>query len=221
MAEREHGYDRGWYRYSFETEELADRAIHGGGAEIGVRNFINRGYGKPHISFGVIYPERAGPSPAIGLHIHRDEPTGEDLEEWYIIVDGTGIQRFTNGDSVEFGPGDVIACYPGTGHSLEATGDAPVRLVSVTPKMFSSTVARPSDEWPERFTPRIHVLTTTEAKNALTAECTECGATWKRPEDDFGSNTLADWSVEHECTKPFTPIHVGLNEPMPSSANVS
>jgi mannose-6-phosphate isomerase-like protein (cupin superfamily) len=218
VSERDHGYDRGWCRYSFETEEFADRAIHGGGAEIGVKNFINRGYGKAHISYGIAYPERAGKWPAIGLHIHRDEPTGEDLEEWYIIVEGTGVQRFTNGDSVEFGPGDVIACYPGTGHSLEATGDTPVKFVSVTSKMFSTATPRPVDPWPDQFEPRIRVLTTTEAKNPLTAECSVCGARWEQPEEDFGSNTLADWSIEHECTEPFTPIHLGVDEAMPARA---
>ena len=211
MTERYHGYDRGWYRYSFETEEFADLAIHGGGAEIGVVNILNRGYGKPHISYGIIYPDRRGESPAIGLHIHRDDPTMEDLEEWYIIIDGTGIQRFTNGDSVEFGPGDVIACYPGTGHSLEATGDVPVRLVSITPRMFTANWSA-VDAWPERFAPRIHVLTTEDSKNPLTAECSDCGATWERPEGDLGGNTLADWSIEHACSKPFKPLHVGLNE---------
>jgi mannose-6-phosphate isomerase-like protein (cupin superfamily) len=221
MAQREHGYDRGWCRYSFDTEEFADRAIHGGGTEIGVVNFINRGYREAHISYGVIYPERRQEWPAIGLHVHRDNPTGEDSEEWYIIVEGTGIQRFTNGDSVEFVPGDVIACYPGTGHSIEATGDQPVRFVSVTPKMFRWREPRPFDPWPEKFEPRIRVLTATDAGNALTAECADCGSTWERSEHDFGSNLLADWAVEHECTKPHTPLRLRAGEPMPSSVPAS
>jgi mannose-6-phosphate isomerase-like protein (cupin superfamily) len=216
MDERYHGHDRGWYRYAFDTEPFVDRAIHGGGSEIGVVNFLNRGYDQPHISYGIVYPERRGDSPAIGLHIHRDEPTMEDLEEWYIIIEGTGIQRFTNGDSVEFGPGDVIACYPGTGHSLEATGDTPVRFVSITPRMFTANWSR-VDAWPETFEPRIRVLTIEDSMNPLTAECTDCGAKWQRPPDDVGGNSLADWSVEHSCTAHFTALHVkrGARVPRP------
>jgi mannose-6-phosphate isomerase-like protein (cupin superfamily) len=211
MAERKHGFDRGWYRYGFDTVEFTERAIHGGGAEIGISLLFNRGPGKAHAAYGIVYPERAGEAPAIGMHIHRDEPTGEDLEEWYIIIDGTGIQHFTNGDSVEVGPGDVIACYPGTGHSLEATGDEPVRFVSITPKMYTSS-SPVLDSPPEKFEPRIHVLTTTEAKNPITAKCSDCGATWERPADDTGSNSIADWSIEHDCTKPFAPLRVELAE---------
>jgi mannose-6-phosphate isomerase-like protein (cupin superfamily) len=208
MAEREHGYERGWYRYGFDTMPFIERTIHGGGADIDISLAFNRGVGKPHIAFGIIYPGR-GETPAIGMHIHRDEPSGEDLEEWYVIIDGTGIQRFSNGDSVEFGPGDLIACYPGTGHSLEATGDKPVRIVSITPKMFTSR-SPVLDPEPERFEPRIHVRTTDETKNPITAECSDCGAMWERPENDRGANTIATWSVEHECTRPFTPLQVGL-----------
>ena len=122
-SDRYHGYDRGWFRYSFDTEEFRDAAIHGGGAEIGVVNFLNRGYMKPHISYGIIYPDRRGESPAIGLHVHRDEP-----------------------------------------------------------------------------------------KNPLTAECAVCGSVWERPADDIGANTLADWSVEHACAKPFKPVHLPRGE---------
>jgi len=210
MAEREQGYDRGWCRYGFDTMEFGERTIHGGGADIGISLAFNRGAGKAHVAYGIVYPGH-GEAPPIGMHIHRDDPTGEDLEEWYVIIDGTGIQRFTNGDSVEFGPGDLIAVYPGTGHSLEVTGDKPVRLVSITPKMYT-TPAPASDTPPERFEPRIRVLTTDETKNPLTAECSECGAAWERPADDRGANTIATWSVEHECTAPFTPVHLRAGE---------
>jgi mannose-6-phosphate isomerase-like protein (cupin superfamily) len=220
MPERDHGYDRGWYRYGFETQQFVDRAIHGGGTEIGVANLINRGYARPHISYGIVYPERRGDSASVGLHIHRDDPTMEDVEEWYIVIDGTGVQRFTNGDSVDVGPGDLIACYPGTGHSLEATGEAPLRFVSITPRMFTANWSV-VDSWPETFEPRMHVLTTDESKNPLTAECSDCGATWTRPDGDRGGNTLADWSVDHACTRPFEPVHVGYNEPMPSTVEAS
>jgi hypothetical protein len=64
------------------------------------------------------------------------------------------------------------------------------------------------DNPPEKFEPRIRVLTTDETKNPITAECSDCGATWERPETDRGANTIADWSIEHKCTKPFAPLHL-------------
>jgi uncharacterized cupin superfamily protein len=200
----EHGYDRGWFRYGFDTMPFTERSVHGGGADIGFSLAFNRGVGKPHIAFGIVYPGSA--EPPIGMHIHRDDPSGEDLEEWYIIVDGTGIQRFTNGDSVAVGPGDLIACYPGTGHSLEVTGEDPIRLISITPRMFTNRT--PAIEGPEGVEPRIRVLETDETKNPLRAECAECGATWERPDDDRGANTIADWSVEHDCTAQFTALEM-------------
>jgi quercetin dioxygenase-like cupin family protein len=205
MAEPDHGYERGWHRYGFESMEFIERTVHGGAADISVSLAFNRGPGKPHIALGIVYPGAEGPS--IGMHIHRDDPTGEDLEEWYVIVSGRGIMNFSNGDSVAFVPGDLLATYPGTGHSIEATGDEPVRLVSITPKMFTLPPGRHVDDCPERFEPRVRVLTTDETKNPLTAECADCGATWERPRDDRGAGTLPVWSVEHPCSKPFAAIH--------------
>ena len=205
MNERDQGYDRGWYRYGFGTMEFNQRSIHGGGADIGISSAFNRGAGKASIAYGVVYPGAS--SPPIGMHIHRDEPSGEDLEEWYVIVDGTGVMRFSNGDSVEFGPGDLLACYPGTGHSLEATSDEPVRLLSITPATFTSSSATVIDVLPERFKPRIEVIAIDSTKNPLSAKCSVCGSTWERPDDDRGANSLPAWSVQHQCTQPFTPIH--------------
>jgi mannose-6-phosphate isomerase-like protein (cupin superfamily) len=205
MTEREHGYERGWYRYGFETMEFTDRTIHCGGADIGISLAFNRGQGAPHIACGIVYP--GAERPPIGMHIHRDEPSKEDLEEWYIIIEGHGIMHFTNGDSVAFGPGDLLACYPGTGHSTEALGDQPVRLVSITPSMYS-TKSPNIDTPPEHFDPRIHVIETNETKNPLSAECTVCGAKWARPDDDGGSDSIGTWSVEHACTSKFEPLHI-------------
>src|SRR4051794_40517596 len=111
--EHEHGYDRGWFRYGFNTMPFISRTVHNGGSEMTFSLAFNRGPFKPYAALGIIEP--GGELPDIGMHIHRDEPSGEDVEEWYIMIEGTGIQRFTNGDSVEVGPGDMIACYPGTG----------------------------------------------------------------------------------------------------------
>jgi hypothetical protein len=145
------------------------------------------------------------------MHVHRSAQLGRDVEEYYVIVDGTGIQRFTNGDSVEFGPGDVIVIYPGTGHSLEVTGETPVKLVGIIPEMFTTVNPEPH-EWPETWNPRIRVLTTSDQLNAITAECTDCGKTWERPEGDIGANTLPVWAAEHECTKVVSPLRLRLGE---------
>ena len=206
MAEREHGYDRGWYRYGFDHMEFLKRSVHGGGAEIDVSLAFSRGIGKPHCAFAIAYPGAA--TPAVGMHVHHDDVTGEDVEEWYIILEGSGIMRFTNGDSVRFGPGDLLATYPGTGHSLEVTGDEPVKFILIAPNLFRMGSGRTVDEWPERFDPRIRVLTNDETKNALTAECRDCGARWERPADDRGANSLPTWATEHPCSVPHVPLHV-------------
>jgi mannose-6-phosphate isomerase-like protein (cupin superfamily) len=197
VTARDLGHDRGWSRFGFDTMDFHPMRVHGGKAEIDVALVYDRGPGKPFIAYCVIPPGAS--EPQLGMHVHRDEPTGQDVEEWYIVVDGTGIQRFTNGDSVEFGPGDLLATYPGTGHSLEVTGDRPVKLIAIMPEVF--TTGNPSpDEWPESWEPRIRVLTTNADKNPLTAECADCGATWERPEDDPASHTLGAWATGHACT---------------------
>jgi hypothetical protein len=171
---------------------------HSGTIDIDFSVAFDRGLDEPFCSFCVVYPGDVE-APQIGMHMHRGEPAGKDIEEWYIIIDGTGIQRFTNGDEVAFGPGDLIATYPGTGRSLEVTGDKPVRLIALAPKMFLTPL--PShDVLPEAWRPRIHVLTMNDDQNPLTARCTDCGATWDRPEYDVGSNTLPIWATQHDCT---------------------
>jgi mannose-6-phosphate isomerase-like protein (cupin superfamily) len=208
MSGRDLGFDRGWYRFGFETMDFHPMKVHGGTVDVDVALAFDRGAGKPFVAFCVIPP--GGETPALGLHTHLDEPSGKEIEEWYLIVDGTGIQRFTNGDSVEFGPGDMIATYSGTGHSLQVTGDRPVKLVAIAPAMF--TTGLPPDEWPETWEPRIRVLAESPGKNPLSAECADCGAAWQQPEDDPASNTLSTWAVEHDCTSPAAPVHLAAGE---------
>jgi oxalate decarboxylase/phosphoglucose isomerase-like protein (cupin superfamily) len=138
--------------------------------------------------------------------MHREDSNSEDAEQWYLIVDGHGVMRFTNGDSVEFEPGDLLVCYPATGHSLQATGDRPARMIAITPSFFGDS-GRVIDVLPEKFEPRICVTSIDETKNPLTAACSVCSAKWERPESDRGANTLPTWSIEHACTQPFNPIH--------------
>ena len=130
------------------------------------------------------------------MHIHRSAELGKDVEEWYIIIEGTGVQRFTNGDSVYFGPGDLIAVYPGTGHSLEVTGDQPVKMIGILPEVYT-TVNPDAPSWPETWNPRVRALSRSETLNPTTAECSDCGQVWERPEPDSGSNTLAPWADDH------------------------
>jgi mannose-6-phosphate isomerase-like protein (cupin superfamily) len=187
----DHTYERGWHRYGFDNMEFTDRAIHGSDVPISLKLALNRGVFKPHISFAVIEPTET--EQTIGMHIHRDLPTNTDVEEWYIIIDGKAVMTFSNGDTVDVGPGDMIATYPGTGHSFRATET--VHLISITPQMFTSR--SPVDEAPEKFAPRIYVSAVNDAMNALRAQCTVCGADWVRPDDDKGSNTLPVWARGH------------------------
>lgn len=190
----DHCYERGWRRYGFDNVPFTDRCIHGSDIPIAVRNIFNRGYGKPHISFGILHPSEDA---AIGMHIHRDVPSNTDVEEWYIIVDGEGEMTFSNGDIETVGSGDLVAIYPGTGHSFRATGDIPLRLISITPQMYTSKA--PVTPMPEAFAPTIVVGEVDDAMNPFDATCRRCGATWSRSADDRSAASLPKWARTHAC----------------------
>jgi mannose-6-phosphate isomerase-like protein (cupin superfamily) len=190
----DHRYERGWRRYGFDNVPFTDRAIHGSSIPIAVRNIFNRGTGKAHISFGILSPSEDA---SIGMHIHRDVPTNTDVEEWYIIVDGEGEMTFSNGDVEKVGPGDLVAIYPGTGHSFRATGKVPLRLISITPEMY--TTKHPVTPTPDAFAPTIVVGAVDDTMNPLDATCRRCGATWSRPADDRSAASLPKWARTHGC----------------------
>jgi mannose-6-phosphate isomerase-like protein (cupin superfamily) len=190
----DHHYERGWRRYGFDNVPFTNRAIHGSSIPIAVRNIFNRGTGKAHISFGILEPTEDA---AIGMHIHRDVPTNTDVEEWYVIVEGEGEMTFTNGDIERCGPGDLVAIYPGTGHSFRATGQKPLRLISITPEMY--TTRNPVTPFPDAFAPAIVVGEVDEAMNPFDATCSRCGATWHRPTGDRSASSLAKWARTHAC----------------------
>ncbi len=192
----DHTYERGWHRYGFDNVDFSERAIHGSDVPIDIKVLFNRGVGKPHIAFGVIPPNTD--SQAIGMHIHRDVPSMTDVEEWYIIIDGTGEMTFSNGDKVELNAGDLIATYPGTGHSFRTIGSEPVRLVSITPQMFTSRNSD-FDEAPEKYPPHIYVEDVDLATmNPLSAHCTTCNERWVRPDDDRAASGLPVWAGSHQ-----------------------
>jgi len=193
MSGMDHQYERGWQRYGFDNQHFTERAIHGSSSPISLNLAFNRGLWKPHVTFATIPPDT--PGQAIGMHVHRDVPSGRDVEEWYIIIDGSGEMTFSNGDVVSVGTGDLVAIYPGTGHSFRALG-GPLRLISITPEMF--TYGSPIDEYPEEFSPRIRVLDVDETMNAVRAVCSDCGAEWNRAEDDREAAGLPVWAREHE-----------------------
>lgn len=191
----DHEYERGWQRYGFDNQPFEDAAIHGSSSTISVYLSLNLGVGKPHISFATIPPDT--PGAAIGMHMHRDVPTGRDSEEWYIIIDGDAEMTFSNGDIVQCQQGDLVAIYPGTGHSFRAIG-GPCRIISITPEMFTYPHEPPRlDEYPEEFHPRIQVLDVDSEMCPLSAFCTVCGAEWRRPKEDREAATLPVWAREH------------------------
>jgi mannose-6-phosphate isomerase-like protein (cupin superfamily) len=209
MAQSGPRYERGWQRFGFGTMDFVPQRVHEGGNDIMASVGFDRGAGMPFVAHVVVEP--GGESPALGLHVHRSAELGRDVEEWYVIIEGTGIQWFSNGDSVEFGPGDLIAVYPGTAHSLEVTGDQPVKMLGIMPECYM-TVAPDHPVWPETWEPRIKILTTSPELNPTSAECTDCGATWERPEGDRGSNTLPAWAGDHGCTGTATTVHLRADE---------
>ncbi len=196
----DHQYERGWQRYGFDNQPFHDAAIHGSSSPISVYLSFNRGVGKPHISFATIPSDTSGE--AIGMHMHRDTPTGKDSEEWYIIIDGIGEMTFSNGDVVRGQQGDLIAIYPGTGHSFRAI-EGPCRLISITPEMFTYApeVDVKLDPYPDEFHPQIRVGDVDSEMCPLSASCTVCGSEWHRPDDDQEAATLAVWAGQHRHEK--------------------
>lgn len=192
----DHQYERGWQRYGFDNQSFHEAAVHGATSPISVALAFNRGVGRPHISFMTIPPDT--PGQAIGMHMHRDVPTGGDIENWYIIIDGVGDMTFSNGDVVRCQAGDLITFYPGTGHSFRAVG-GPVRAISVTPEMFTPApeLELKTDDYPDEFNPQIRVGDVDSDMCPLAAVCSVCGAEWHRPQDDQEAATLSVWARRH------------------------
>jgi len=197
MADFDHQWERGWQRYGFDNQEFHERAIHGSDSPISAHLAFNRGLWEPHITFATIPADT--PAEAIGMHVHRDVPSGTDVEEWYIIIDGIGEMTFSNGDVVRGGPGDMLAIWPGTAHSFRAVG-GPVRLISITHQMFTYGSSK-YDEWPDEFNPRIRIVDVDDAMNVLRAVCNDCGAEWVQGPDDRAAAGLPVWAREHEGTE--------------------
>jgi mannose-6-phosphate isomerase-like protein (cupin superfamily) len=192
------GYAQGWTKFSFDETEFSERQVHGSAVPIRVRALFNRGRGLPFVSAGIIPPTTA--EPGIGLHVHRDLDRAADVEEWYIIVAGRGVMRFSNGDSVEVGAGDFITTYAGTGHSLQAAGDDQILMISITPEMFFDTQV--TEILPARPAPEIDVTAVdTVTMGPVSARCSRCGLTWERDAGSADSNLLVDWARAHGCTR--------------------
>ena len=201
-------YERGWRRYSFEAAAMRRVNAHGSDVAIGAAAAFNRGPGALQMSLLELPPHADGD--AIGLHIHRDFPTGRDVEEIYIVISGDCVMSFSNGDEVTLGSGDVVTTYPGTGHALRVVGERPVRVVVVVPHAFRSD--RPLsavDSFPEHFNPRIEVLTCHPTRmTPLEARCSECGQTWAADLHDEPSTGLREWVSRHRCVASGTAAHV-------------
>jgi mannose-6-phosphate isomerase-like protein (cupin superfamily) len=193
------GHELGWRQYSFEEMQMRDIISHGGDIQVHAATPIKRGPGELHISLVELPPHAEGY--AIGLHVHRDLPTGKDVEEIFAILEGHGIMTFTNGDTVALSPGDVVTTYPGTGHALRVTGDIRMRLVAVLPHDYRTAASSvPASRFPDRFSPRIQVTSCHSRTMApLEALCNSCSATWKADSGDEGAINLPQWATAHPC----------------------
>lgn len=193
------GYERGWRRYTFDEVAVNPAHAHGADVEIRAGAAFNRGPGDLHVSFVEIPARHTGD--AIGLHIHRDVPTGSDVEEWYIVVEGECVMSFTTGEEVRLGPGDLVTTYPGTGHALRVLGDQPVRIIAVVPHAFRTD--RPAalyDTLPDEFRPQIRVLACDPVSMVpQEACCVICGSLWSTDQQDSRSRTLPEWARSHAC----------------------
>ena len=69
------------------------------------------------------------PGCAVTPHRHKE------IEEIYYILSGSGVMRVDN-DSHEVGAGDAVYVPRGCRHTLENTGDQPIRLLLVCGPAF-------------------------------------------------------------------------------------
>ena len=185
----------GWRRYGFDNLDFMKARVHGAEIDMQVAQAINRGVGQPNVSFGVVPPATA--AAPIGMHVHRDLPSGHYVEEWYLIVSGHGEMTFSDGDTVELAAGDLVVTDPGVGHAFRALGDEPVRLVAVVPTMFTTDVSLrggPSPVPPARI-PVDEVDERT--MNPVRAHCARCGAEWTRAANDTAAADLPHWARRH------------------------
>lgn len=190
------GYERGWRRYSFSETPMAAVKAHGADLVISAAGVINRGVRGLQVS---ILELPADPSAdAIGLHVHRDVPTGREVEEFYIVISGRCRMSFTNGDETDLGPGDVAVTYPGTGHSVRVLGCEPVRAVVMLPEGFRTARTPPvTAAHSSEFSPQIAVLEADPAQmTPLRARCGECAALWSLEDAGVG---LPEWARGHIC----------------------
>jgi len=196
-VEMDQGYERGWRRYSFGETPMTAVNAHGADIVISAGGVINRGPGQLQMS--VLELPADSSADAVGLHVHRDVPTGREVEEFYIVISGRCRMSFTNGDETELGPGDVAVTYPGTGHSVRVIGPDPVRLVVMLPESFRTARTPPvADAHPSEFSPQIAVLDADPARmTPLRARCSECGTLWSQKDADAA---LPEWAKVHACS---------------------
>jgi mannose-6-phosphate isomerase-like protein (cupin superfamily) len=193
------GYGRGWRRYAFDEVPLSPAHAHGSDVTIRVATAFNRGPGQLQTYLLELPPHSEGE--AIALHIHRDVPTGKDVEELYILVDGDCMMTFSNGDEVPLRPGDVVTTYPGTGHAIRVVGDQPARVVAVVPHGYrTDRPAAAADPFPEVFNPRIQVVAChPTTMTPLEARCTRCGGSWALNGQGATLRALPEWASDHAC----------------------
>lgn len=193
-------YRRGWQSYSFERATMHEVKAHGAQSAIRASAAFNRGPGKLQMSLLEI--PSGVKEDSIGLHIHRDFPTGRDVEEIYILVEGEGVMTFTNGDETSMRPGDIITTYPGTGHAFRVVGEHTARMIVVVPEAFRSDRPPASiDDFPTEFVPQIRIVSChPTAMSPVEAECRACGATWSVHGCGVVDAGLPEWAAHHECS---------------------
>lgn len=192
-------YGRGWQAYSFDNATMHEVKAHGAKTAIGAAAAFNRGPGRLQMSLLEIPAGVAGDS--IGLHIHRDFPTGRDVEEIYILVDGEGVMTFSNGDEVSLCPGDFVTTYPGTGHAFQVAGDRTARIIVIVPEGFRSDApSAPADEFPDEFEPTIRIISCHPTfMTPVEAECRKCHDAWTVDVGSPGGEGLSHWAAQHVC----------------------
>jgi len=98
-----------------EIQKVCKSNMRGGEGDVGLAFSVGPDNPAQGTSYKMVATVTLDPGASVGYHVHEDD------EEMYHILSGNGTYD-DNGQEIEVGPGDVMICPNGQGHSIRNTG---------------------------------------------------------------------------------------------------
>jgi len=99
-----------------DVQKVCKSNMRGGEGEVVIGFSVGPENPAPGTSYKMVATVVLDPGASVGYHVHEND------EEMYHILSGKGTYN-DNGTEVEVGPGDVMICPTGQGHSMKNTGE--------------------------------------------------------------------------------------------------